>query len=283
MPSISVIKPDKLDAWRRLARLNDPPRRLFIRGDYDPLQPAVAMVGSRKYTAYGRQVAERMAGDLARRGVRIVSGLALGIDSLAHQAALAAGGQTIAVLPSGIDLIYPASHRRLGEQISRQGALISEYPPGTSATRYSFVARNRIVAALGDVLVVVEAAAKSGTLITAEYALDMGISVLAVPGPITSPTSVGTNRLIGLGAKPVLGVADILVELGLDPDGPSAGHTADNADGQAILDALKPGSKQFSELSQLTGLRTEVISRELTHLELNGQVVCLGNNVWALN
>lgn len=283
MSSIRVMPANHPDLGARLKRLSDPPKQLFINGQYDPSWPSVAIVGSRKHSSYGLQVAQALAGNLARAGLCIVSGLALGIDSLAHAAALKAGGKTLAVMPGGVDIVYPASHRQLAADIlAGGGALVSEYPAGTLAAKHHFVARNRIVAALSDAVLVVEAAAKSGTLITAEFALDMGIPVMAVPGPITSPNSVGTNRLIDTGAKLVASTQDVLDELGIVETKPSGTYRASNPISQSIVDQLSAGPVPGGLLMKQLALDTAVLNRELTHLELDGAVVNLGNNIWAL-
>ena len=177
---------------------------------------AVAIVGTRKASPYGKWTAYRLAGDLAKRGVTVVSGLAYGIDTEAHKGALDHGGRTIAVLGCGLDQCYPKSNARLMQQIERQGAVLSEYPIGMGPVPGNFPARNRIISGLAKGVVVVEAAAKSGALITAEFALEQGREVFAVPGNINSELSEGTNRLIQEGAKLVSCVEDILEELNID-------------------------------------------------------------------
>jgi DNA processing protein len=177
------------------------PSALWVRGGVvagDAL--AVALVGARRATAYGVEQAERLAGDLARRGVTIVSGLARGIDTAAHRGALRAGGRTIAVLGTGVDVIYPPENRRLAGEIMERGALVSDFAPGTRALPYHFPLRNRVIAGLSLVVVVVEAAEKSGALITAGWAADLGREVMAMPGRVTSPASRGCHRLIKDGA-----------------------------------------------------------------------------------
>jgi len=283
MHSIRVIRPSNANVYRRLNRLADPPRQLFLKGEYDPAQPAVAIIGSRKHSSYGRLAAESLTGDLASHGVTIISGLALGIDSLAHRAALSRQGRTVAVMPGGLDRVYPASHRQLADQlVNGGGGLISEYPPGTLPAKHHFVARNRIVAALSDAVVVVEAASRSGTLITAEYALDIGLPVLAVPGPITSPTSIGTNRLIDTGAKLIASAGDILLELGLEGRKPAGTYLAASPLGQDIIDRLKFGPMSASQLALEVKAKLNQLNRELTHLELDSAIVNLGNNTWSL-
>jgi DNA processing protein len=239
-------------------------------------------VGSRKASPYGRQVTEKLSRELAEQGIVIVSGLALGTDSIAHQAALDAGGATIAVLPSSLDEIYPATHRQLAEEIVRRGgALVSEYAPGAIVTRGNFIARNRLIAALADVTLVPEAALKSGSLHTARFALEQGNEVLAVPGNITSPTSEGTNNLIKAGATPVTDVDDILHILNL-PRRIVAPATGDTPAEQRILDLLGSGLSDGYELQLQSKLPTEAFNQSLTMLEISGKVRSLGANRWSL-
>ncbi len=200
----------------RLRQLTDPPALLFCRGDLGLLSgPAVTVVGSRRSTEYGRRVAERLAAQMAGRGVVVVSGLALGIDGAAHRGALEFGGDTIAVLGSGVDLIQPSSHRALGHRIAREGLLLSEFLPGEPARGHHFPRRNRILAALGAAVVVVEAGERSGAFITVEHALDLGRDVYAVPGPVDAPQSRGCNALLQQGAHVVTSAMDFARELDL--------------------------------------------------------------------
>jgi DNA processing protein len=268
----------------RLATISQPPSRLFTTGSLDDLLavPCVAIVGSRKVSAYGREVTQRLASELAGQGITIISGLAFGVDSIAHQAALDAGGRTIAVLPSPIERVYPASHQQLAKQIvARGGALLSEYPSGTTVFKGNFVARNRLIAGLADATLLTEAALKSGSLHTARFALESGRDVLAVPGNITSPTSCGTNNLLKMGATPVTGSDDILQALHLVPSKLSAtiGNTPAE---QAIIDALASGIVDGAELQQRSGLTIEEFNQTLTMLEINGAVRGLGLNRWSL-
>jgi DNA processing protein len=246
-------------------------------------KPCVAIVGSRKVSAYGTQVTAQLAGDLARAGVVVISGLAFGVDSIAHRAVLEAGGQTIAVLPSGFDTIYPASHRGLARRIAEQGgALVTEYDDGTPTYPSNFIARNRIVSGLSDAVVVTEAAERSGTLSTARFALEQGRELLAVPGNITSPTSAGTNNLLKTGATPVTGVADILYVLGIAPQAAAAPpHSADPHE-QTILTLLHSGITNGSELHQKSTMDVSLFNQTLTMLEIRGRVRPLGNNQWCL-
>ncbi len=282
-----MILKHKLDGvvGNRLRRLHDAPQQLFYKGA-DPshlLQaPAVALVGSRKMTPYGRAVTELLAAELARAGVVIISGLALGVDSAAHRACLEAGGITIAVLPSSPDVIYPASHRELADQIVLQGgALLSEYGERTSPKQYTFIARNRIIAALADAVIVTEAAEKSGALHTADFALDLGIPVMAVPGNITSTMSGGTNRLIQTGALPVTSALDILDALGITPD-TQLELVVGTSDEQKILQSIQTGVSNGTALLSSTGLSTASFTQALTMLEINGRVKNVGADTWAL-
>jgi len=197
-----------------LSQIPDPPPVLYVKGALPSEDTgAVAMVGTRRATVYGRDVAERLAQDLAAAGLAVVSGLAKGIDTHAHRGALAGGGSTIAVLGHGIDTLYPRENRRLAEQIVGQGALVTDYPVGTEPMAENFPPRNRIISGLSAGVVVVEADDRSGALITSKYAMEQDRDVFAIPGPITAPSSRGCNRLIQDGAKLVTSAADVLYEL----------------------------------------------------------------------
>ena len=210
-----VLLPGSLEFPPLLAEIAEPPAALFVWGDATILsRPAAAIVGSRDHTPYGATAANLLAGGVARSAV-VVSGMARGLDAIAHEAALEAGGTTVGVLGNGFGVVYPAANRALYKRVSREGCLVTELPPGERPRVSTFPRRNRIIAGLAGVTVVVEAAVNSGALITADCALEQGRSVLAVPGPITSPTSEGCNKLIQQGAKPALSVGDILEELGL--------------------------------------------------------------------
>jgi DNA processing protein len=210
-----VLLPGDREFPPLLAEIAEPPAALFVWGDVTILsRPAAAIVGSRDHTPYGATAASLLAGGVSRAAV-VVSGMARGLDAIAHAASLEAGGTTVGVLGNGFGVVYPAANRALYERVSREGCLVTELPPGERPRVSTFPRRNRIIAGLAGVTVVVEAAVNSGALITADCALEQGRSVLAVPGPITSPTSAGCNKLIQQGAKPALSVADILEELGL--------------------------------------------------------------------
>ncbi len=198
----------------RARHLDDAAPLLLVRGDPGWLgRPCVAIVGARAATAYGRAQAERFAGVLAEAGVVVVSGLATGIDAVAHRAALAAGGATIAVQACGPDRVYPARHRELAERIVRRGAVLSEFPPGTRPRRGFFPLRNRLISALSSAVLVVEARERSGSLVTASHAASQGVDVWAVPGALGAPTSAGTNRLLAEGAQVALDPERILERL----------------------------------------------------------------------
>ncbi|MFC2075997.1 DNA-processing protein DprA [candidate division KSB1 bacterium] len=197
-----------------LKKIYDPPSVLYLRGELIPEDNrAIAVVGSRRWTDYGRRITELLSGQLAERGIRVVSGLARGIDTFAHRAAVASGGRTLAVLGNGLDVVYPSENRKLAESIAGQGVIMSEFPLGTRPLAGNFPRRNRIISGLSLGVVVVEAGERSGALITASFALEQGRDVFAVPGSATAGTSRGANRLIQEGAKLVVEVEDILEEL----------------------------------------------------------------------
>jgi DNA processing protein len=271
----------------RLRQLPQPPKTLYGAGQQLDIlleRPVVGIVGSRKVSPYGRGVAADLAEQLARKGITIVSGLALGVDSIAHEAALQAGGATIAVLPSGLHSIYPASHHDLAKRIveSGKGTLISEYEAAYKPGRESFIARNRIIAGLSDILLVTEAAERSGSLHTARFALEQGKAVLAVPGNITSPTSAGTNNLIKAGATPVTSVEDVFNVLGIDQNIQLNLYYAENENEEAILALLREGIQNGEELLQKSQLAIHDFQQHLSMLEINGVITPLGNNNWKL-
>lgn len=265
----------------RLQQIPDPPKQLFAKGSLAGLeQPCLAVIGSRKMSPYGRQVTEQLVESVAAKGVTIVSGLALGIDSVAHKAALRVKGTTVAVMPAGLDLCYPASHTYLAKQIvSSGGALISECPAGTPAYKQHFIARNRLVSGLCQAVLIVEASLKSGTLHTVRFALEQGRDVLTVPGNITSESSAGTNNLIKSGAIPICGVSDLLEYFGFDERKLAIGS---NREEQLILDLLQAGVNEATDLQLQSRLEAAKFNQTLTMLELSGQVKGLGGNRWSL-
>jgi DNA processing protein len=269
-----VLTWDTPDYPGLLRQITDAPPVLFVRGTLTPADEwSVALVGTRKATVYGREVAHRLATDLVQNRVTLVSGLARGIDSIAHKAALDAGGRTLAVLGSGVDYIYPAEHRKLAEAIIETGALISDYPLGTRPEAANFPARNRIISGLSLGVVVVEAGLKSGALITADFALDHGREVFAVPGSILSPASAGCNRLLRDGASIVTEVGDILETLHLDQVSEkqlAREILPANATEAAILERLTAEPRHLDELSREIELPVEMISSTLVMMELKG-------------
>ncbi len=213
---IRVLGVDEPGYPERLLRLHDPPAALYLRGDEALLRaPAIGIVGSRRSTAAGRRTAERIASELSGLGVTVVSGLAAGIDGAAHRGALAGSGRTVAVLGRGPDRAYPLDHADLFRRIAAEGLLVSEFPPGVAARPHHFPRRNRVLAAMGFGLVVIEARARSGALLTVDHALDMAIEVMAAPGAPDSPSSEGTNRLIRDGAALVTTGREVLEVLGV--------------------------------------------------------------------
>jgi DNA processing protein len=270
----------------RLKQIPDPPKQLFIRGEAleNLLQkPCLTVVGSRKVSPYGREITNRLVTDVSRAGVVIISGLAFGVDALAHRAALEAGGPTIAVLPTSIDNIQPASHRALAESIiERGGALVSEYASGAFVQKWNFVQRNRIASGLSQATLITEAGERSGTLHTASFALEQGREVLAVPGNITSPTSAGTNNLIKMGATPVTSSADILQVLGIEPVQAGGLILGDNLEEQRIIDLLHADVRDGDELLKRSGLNISRFNQTMTMLEIAGKITLLGGNNWRL-
>lgn len=256
-----------------LAAIHDPPACLYLRGGADAgllHEPAVSIVGARACSAYGRSVTRSLARELAGAGLVVVSGMARGIDGDAHRGALEAGGRTVAVLGCGIDRDYPAAHAELARRICEDGLVVSEYEPGVEPAPWRFPARNRIIAGLSRATVVVEARERSGALITADFALEEGRDVLAVPGEITSSLSAGTNALLKLGAATVTCAGDILELYDLvsrSPRAPSLGPTA-----ETLLARLRESALTGDELVRASGLEPGESAAALTALELAGQV-----------
>jgi DNA processing protein len=262
---------------RLLRAIHDPPARLYLRGAGDPAllsQGAVAIVGARACSPYGSQVARMLGRELAAAGLTVVSGLARGIDGEAHRGALEAGAKTVAVLGCGIDRDYPAAHAGLAREIEQSSLLVSEYKPGVEPAPWRFPARNRIVAGLCAATVVVEARERSGALITADFALEEGREVFAVPGEITSALSAGTNALLRLGATPLTSVGDVLESLGLEaPEAPRP----DLSDAAAtLLERLPAG---VDELVRASGVSVAAVATALAELELAG-LAAEGDGLW---
>lgn len=268
-----------------LRNLHDVPEQLYVQGDLTTAlsAPKLAIVGSRKVTPYGRAVTEKLARAAAEQGITIISGLALGVDGIAHQAAIDMRGKTIAVLPTGLAKIHPSSHVSLADQIVKSGgALVTEYAPTAVPLRVNFIARNRIVAGLADAVLITEAAIKSGTMHTARFALEQGIPVLAVPGNITSEQSSGTNNLIKTGAAPVTDISDILAAMNLQPQDQQLSLYGDNEAESIILELLVSGISDSSMLLMTSKLEPHVYNQSLTMLEINGKIRPLGAGHWGL-
>jgi DNA processing protein len=260
-----------------LRAIHDPPARLYLRGagDRDVLsQIAVAIVGARACSPYGAQVARMIGRELAAAGLVVVSGLARGIDGEAHRGALEAGGTTVAVLGCGIDRDYPAAHTSLASEIAESSLLVSEYEPGVEPAPWRFPARNRIVAGLCAATIVVEARERSGALITADFALEEGREVFAVPGEITSALSAGTNALLRLGATPLTSAADVLESLGLEAPSATAREL-----GEVAASVLRLLPATADELARATGLAAEAVAAALAELELE-QLTTEGEGVY---
>ena len=257
------------------------PPLLFYRGQFEPIDRwAVAVVGTRRLTAYGRQVTRDLVSGLVRNGITIVSGLARGIDAVAHRTALEEGGRTIAVMASGIDKVYPPEHRDMAREIvGGHGVIVSDYPFGAEPESNHFPARNRLISGLSLGVVVVEAGEKSGALITSRFALEQNREVFAVPGNIHSPVSVGTNRLIQQGGKLVSRVEDILEELNLRMAADQAVAKVvlpETAEEAALITQLSSQPLHVDELGRLTGMPISLISSTLTLMELKGMVQQVG-------
>jgi DNA processing protein len=278
---ITVLTWDDPAYPRRLKDIDQSPPVLYARGKLvDDDEWAVAIVGTRRFTSYGRQVATALATAMAHNGVTVVSGLARGIDAVAHLAALDAGGRTIAVLGSGVDRIYPPEHRNLAERIVENGAVLSDYSPGTAPEGINFPPRNRIISGLSQAVVVVEAGKRSGALITAAYAAEQGREVFAVPNGIYAPQSKGTNTLLGEGAQILLKPEDLLETLNL-------GQIAQHRTARAALPADATEARLYAllgreplhvdDLRAQSELPIEQVSAALTVMELKGLVRQVGS------
>jgi DNA processing protein len=265
--------PEYPDALRHLT---DPPPVLFLRGRLELLAHSgtVTVVGARRATGRARDIAERLGVALARSGVVVASGLALGVDGAVHQGVLRGYGDAIGVLGTGPDVVYPRAHRRLFERILDRGLVVSEFLPGTVAAPHHFPRRNRILAALASTIVVVEAGPRSGSLITVDHGLDIGRDVWVVPGPIELSTCAGSNRLLGEGARPLLAIADFVAEVAGEPAPSSGERTRGSGSGPelAILAALAGDTLLADELAARAGLPVATALALLTTMELHGEV-----------
>lgn len=278
---VQVVTWDDAGYPENLRAIDAPPPVLYVRGKLTPDDIwAVALVGTRRASAYGREVAHQLASELARAGVTVVSGLALGVDTVAHRAALDAGGRTLAILGSGVDHIYPPDNRRLAAQLCEHGAVISEYPLGTHPEASNFPPRNRVISGLSKGVVIVEAGARSGALITARFAAEQGRDVFAVPGSILHPGSAGCNELIQQGAIPLLAVRDVLEHLNftrlaeqqsvrrLVPDDPLESK---------LLASLSTEPQHVDDLVRRVAMPSPQVNSLLVMLELKGLVRQVGS------
>lgn len=268
-----------------LREISSVPKELFYLGE--PLEnylPAVSIVGTRKITTYGKDITHKLAYELAKQGITIISGLALGVDGIAHQAALDAGGRTIAVLAGGLDEISPQSHRNLAiEILKKHGTILSEYPKGTPALKQNFIARNRIISALSDMVIVTESAESGGSLATANFALEQNKLVGAAPGNITSSQSVGTNNLIKSGALPITNAQDVLHALGIKAAEKVREEIfGDTKEEQIIIDIMKEGITELGLIQIRSGLDPAAFSQTITMLEISNKIRPLGSAHWTL-
>ncbi|SHI71780.1 DNA processing protein [Dethiosulfatibacter aminovorans DSM 17477] len=263
----------------RLRYIDNQPYIIYVKGNLEKLNSSkmgISIVGSRKATSYGKWVAESIAGDLAEKGVSIISGMAFGIDSIAHGITLGRGGFTAAVLGSGIDVIYPAKNKKLYHEIEEKGCIISEFAPGTPPIGFNFPLRNRIISGLGDGVLVVEAGIKSGSLITATYGAEQGKVVFAVPGNIDSIYSKGVNKLIRDGARIVTSAGDIFEDLSYDAyENKSFETDLGNYDEikMALLGILGSGEKSIAEIEAKLDYDMNKILSNLTVLEMDGLII----------
>ena len=267
-----------------LLQLTKIPENLYIKGNLPTSRPpVVAIIGTRRPTPYGREVTQTLATDLARNGVVVVSGLAAGIDTIAHTATLDAGGITIAVLAQGLHSIYPASNRGLAERITKNGALITEYEMGKEAMKFHFLARNRIVSGLADAVIVTEAADRSGTFSTVAHALEQNKEVFAVPGPITSLLSAGPNRLLQQGAHVALSADDVLNVIAPHLVTGQRKFVFGNTPLEVkIIELIQQGIRSGDELLSKSHASAGDFMQAMTMMELNGTARAIGGNQWTI-
>jgi DNA processing protein len=265
---------------KQLLQIPQPPGQLYAMGNLG-LQDTLAVVGSRAVSEYGREVTNKLVSDVAWSNIVIVSGLALGVDGLAHKAALEAKGPTIAILPGGIERFYPRSHKRLGEEILRKGGLVlSEYEGHTTPRKHHFIARNRLIAGISKAVLITEAAAKSGSLHTAQFALEQGKDVMTVPGSIFHPNRVGCHNLIKEGAQLIQDSNDILNFFNTTRQKVLA--VGDTAEEQVLLDLMSQGLATTNELFNHSQLDIKIFNQTLTMLEIAGKAKSRGQGQWSL-
>lgn len=286
MMNVNKLKLNDAGYPESLTYIAAPPAQLYWMGQ--PFsewldRPKVAIVGSRKFTAYGQSVAARLAFELAQAGVVIISGLAFGIDITAHKSALEAKGTTVAVLGTGLESIYPAAHYHIAQQIIQNGSLISEYPARTPGFPANFIARNRIISGLSDVVLIPEAALKSGSLHTARFAMEQGKTVMAVPGNISSPASEGCNNLIKSGAVPATSADDVLFALKISPSQKNESKIFRGTPlEQTVYSLIKNGISDQEALVAAAELDTPTLSSTLTMLEISGHIRPAGAGSWTI-
>jgi DNA processing protein len=267
-----------------LRLISSPPKKLYCLGNIPDL-PMVSIVGSRKPTEYGRQITYKLAYDLASAGICIVSGLAYGVDAIAHQAALDAGGKVVAVLATPLDTIYPASNRNLAKSILKNGgAIVSEYEVGSNTQRFNFPARNRIIAGFSLSTIITEANAKSGSLITANFAINNDRLVMAIPGNINNPQSAGPNNLIKLGAKLVTNATDVLAELELKSSVLQSKKIAPASKEEAmVVELIESGHNNVQAIIEHSQFDAQQLAHVLSLMEITGKIRNLGAGQWMVN
>jgi DNA processing protein len=285
---VNSLKPNDPSFPEVLKHISKPPKLLFWTGN-NPVNwldlPKVSIVGSRKISPYGKQVTNKLSSELSSAGLVIISGLAFGVDAEAHNAAINAGGLTVAVLPTSLDNVQPASNQHIARKILETGGtLITEYSANSPITKANFIERNRIVSGLCDALLITEAAVNSGSLHTARFALDQGKTVMAVPGNINNPTSEGCNNLIKSGAIPVTNAEDVFFALKINPAKQKEGRVfRGSQDEEKILALIKEGVQVQEDLALATNLDGASIGSVLTMLEINGHIRSLGAGQWSIS
>lgn len=282
---INRLSPHNHNYLKIIDSIAKPPEKLYFIGKLpDNRIPTVAIVGTRKPTSYGKEVTTRLSTDLAKRGILIISGMAMGVDAIAHRSCLEVGGRTIAVLGNGVDIAYPASNQQLYNDIlQKDSAIISEYEPGFEPRSYTFLERNRIVSGLADAVIITEAAIGSGTMSTAAHALEQGKDVFVVPGNITSPMSMGCNKLIKQGANPIACAEDVIEIIApqlLNSQTQLA--LGSNPNENLIIELLQSGVRDGEELQIKSQINPSELSSTMTIMEINGTIRHLGANQWTL-
>lgn len=274
---IDIITIDDEAYPNRLRDIFDPPHILYVKGKINNEIKHVGIVGSRRCTSYGRMVARNISKLICEYNIGIISGMARGIDTYAHMGALDEGGYTCAVLGCGLDIVYPPENAKLMDEIERCGAVISEYPPGTQPFAGNFPSRNRIISGMSDAVIIVEAGEQSGALITADFALEQGRDVYAVPGNILSNMSRGTNRLIKEGAKPLTEISDILYELNIEPKADKSSNAYESLSPREknIIDIISDSPIYMDDLVRRASLKAGEVGSILTSLELKGIIKIL--------